>query len=111
MTLSQNFVRGLSFFAAVNLALFSTVIVPTAEAAKLVKYYEVELQETAKQDQKIIRGTMISCSETSCRGKKTSSANSSMCAKIAQTFGPVKSFTLGDKTLDEAAITKCNRKA
>lgn len=111
MPLSQNFVRGLSFFAAVNFTLLSTVIAPTAEAAKPVKYYEVELKDTAKKDEKIIRGTLIRCNDTSCRGKKANSNMSSMCAKIANTFGPVKSFSLGDDKFDEAAITKCNRKA
>lgn len=108
MSISQNLVPSLSFFAAVNLAL---LVAPSAEAAKSVRYYKVELNETAKKDKKIIRGTMIRCNDTSCRGKKTGAANSSMCAKIAQTFGPVKSFTVGDKSLDAEAIIKCNRKA
>jgi len=111
MSLSQNSYRILSLFLALNLALLTTVIVPTANAATGGRYYQAELTETAKKDQKIIRGTMIRCKETNCRGKKTGSSNASMCSKIAQTFGRVKSFSVGDKVFDTVALKKCNKKA
>ncbi len=114
MTLSQNTqkisVRSLSFFMAANFALLSTLIAPTALAAG-VSYYQVELKETSKKDKKIIRGTMIRCTDTKCRGKKATSNSASMCAKIARTFGPIKSFSAGGKAFDDSKLSKCNEKA
>ncbi len=115
MTLSQNTqrisIRVLSFFMAINFAMLTTMIVPTAQAATGGSYYQVELKETSKKDKKIIRGTMIRCTETNCRGKKANSNTASMCVKIARTFGPIKSFSAGGEAFDDSKLAKCNEKA
>ncbi len=115
MSLSQNTkkisIHILSFFMAINFAILTTVIVPTAQAATGASYYQVELKEVSKKDKKIIRGTMIRCTDTNCRGKKAVSNTASMCAKIARTFGPIKSFFAGGEAFDESKLAKCNEKA
>lgn len=115
MTLSLNThkfsIRTLSFFMAVSFAMLTTMAAPSVQAATGNIYYQVELKEVSKKDKKIIRGTMIRCSETNCRGKKANSNTAAMCAKIARTFGPIKSFTAGGKAFDESKLAKCNKKA
>lgn len=103
--------KTMSITAAVGIAALSTIAAPTVHAQSGSTYYQVELNEAAKKDEKIIRGVMIRCNETSCRGKKTGSSSVNMCAKIARTFGSVKSFSAGDSVFDEAELTKCNEKA
>ena len=115
MTLSQNMqkisVRLLSFLLAISFAVLTTLVIPTAQAATGGSYYQVELKETSKKDKKIIRGSMIRCFETNCRGKKAVSNTANMCAKIARTFGAVKSFSAGGEAFDANKLAKCNEKA
>lgn len=115
MTLSQNIqklsARSLSFFMAINIAMLTPMAVPSVQAATGNSYYQIELKEVSKKDEKIIRGTMIRCSETNCRGQKANSNTAAMCAKIARTFGPIKSFSAGEKVFDESQLAKCNEKA
>lgn len=104
--------KTLSITAALSsLAALSTIAMPALYAQSGATYYQIELNDSAKKDEKIIRGVMIRCSETSCRGKKAGSSTSNMCAKIARTFGSVKSFSAGDNVFNEADLAKCNEKA
>ncbi len=111
MTLSQIIIRPAALFSAVAMAFLLTIVAPQAQAASS-NYYKIELVETAKKDKKIIRGTMIRCKETICRGQKGPSSNSkNMCVKIAKTFGNIKNFTAGDRSFDNEALEACNAKA
>lgn len=109
MALSHKSKYFISLLMAFNLTALATT--PAAYASTGGRYYQVELNESAKKDEKIIRGAMIRCTDTYCRGKKAKSPPVNMCARIARTFGPITSFSAGDKVFDEAAIAKCNEKA
>lgn len=86
-------------------------VTPSLQAQSDSNHYQIVLKEAAKKDKKIIRGVMISCAETQCRGKATGSSSANMCAQIARTFGAVKSFSAGENIFNEDEIKKCNEKA
>ncbi|NRD90254.1 hypothetical protein C8024_13455 [Sphingopyxis sp. BSNA05] len=88
-----------------SLTLFTAT---TAEARTTPVAYTAELQAPVEAGQEIIRGAVVRCTGTECIGTKSSSAPRTICAKIADKFGPVTSFAYKGEAFDAEAIAKCN---
>ncbi len=108
MLLSQSPIRNI---ALLFVAILTTTLIFTASAAdarsKTVAY-TVELQQPVEASKHIIRGTVIHCAGTECKGAKSSSSVRSVCAKLSRKVGPIASFTFKGETMDADALAKCN---
>ena len=108
MLISQNPLRAAIIFcvaAMVSLTLFTAT---TAEARGTAVAYTAELQAPVDAAQEIIKGTVIRCSGTQCVGGQSSSSPRTICAKVADEFGPVAKFTYKGEAFDAEALAKCN---
>ena len=108
MLLSQSPLRSSIIFsiaAMTSLTLFSAT---TAEARGPAIAYTAELQAPVEAAQEIIRGGVIRCAGTECVGSQSNSAPRTICAKLADEFGPVASFAYKGEAFDADAIARCN---
>jgi hypothetical protein len=88
-----------------SLTLFTAT---TAEARSTPIAYTAELQAPVESSQEIIKGAVVRCSGTGCVGTKSNSSARSVCAKIADKFGPLASFAYKDEAFDAEALAQCN---
>lgn len=109
MLLSQSPLRASITFCVAAMASVTMFTATTAEARSSSIAYTAELQAPVEAAQEIIRGTMIRCAGTECRGAKSSSSPRTICAKVADEFGPLASFAYKGEAFDEAALAKCNK--
>jgi hypothetical protein len=108
MLLSQSPLRASIIFsiaAMISLTLFTAT---TAEARGTSIAYTAELQTPVEAAQEIIKGAVIRCAGTECVGGQSSSAPRTICAKLANEFGPVASFAYKGEAFDAEALAKCN---
>lgn len=108
MLISQTPLRNiLMLFVAI---LTTTLIFTTSAANARGKpvAYSVELQEPVEVSRHIIKGTMIHCAGTECKGAKSGSSVKTVCAKLSQKVGPITSFSYKGKAMDADALAKCN---
>ena len=91
--------------AMTSLTLFTAT---AAEARGTAIAYTAELQAPVEAAQEIIKGAVIRCSGTQCIGAKSTSSPRTICAKVADEFGPVASFAYKGEAFDAEAIAKCN---
>lgn len=108
MLLSQNPVRNILMLFV---AMLTTTLIFTASAADARSKpvaYSAELQQSVESSRHIIKGTMIYCERTACKGAKSSSSVKTVCAKLSQKVGPLTSFSYKGDAIDAEALAKCN---
>ena len=105
MLLSQSPLRASIIF---SIAAMTSLTLLTAEARSTAIAYTAELQAPVEAGREIIKGTVIRCDGTECIGGKSSSSPRTVCAKIADKFGPVASFAYKGEAFDADALAKCN---
>lgn len=108
MTLSQNPLRTASVLAS---ALMTTFVLFTASAGQARSnpiVYTAELVAPVKAANHIIKGTVIHCAGTQCKGRKSGSAVKSICANLSDEVGELASFSYKGQPVDDAALAKCN---
>lgn len=108
MLLSQSPLRASIIFsiaAMISLTLFTAT---TAQARGTAIAYTAELQAPVEAAQEIIKGAVIRCDGTECIGSQSNSAPRTICAKLANEFGPVASFAYKGEAFDTEALAKCN---
>ncbi|MEH6790349.1 CC_3452 family protein [Parasphingorhabdus sp.] len=111
MLLSQSPLRASILFsvaAMTSLTLFTATTATSAEARTTTVAYTAELQAPVEASQEIIKGTVIRCAGTECIGGQSNSAPRTICAKIADEFGPVASFAYKGEAFDTEALAQCN---
>ena len=108
MLLSQNPLRASIIFSIAAMASLSLFTATTAEARSTSVAYTAELQAPVEAAQEIIKGTVIRCAGTECIGAQSSSSPRTICAKLADEFGPVANFAYKGETFDAEALAKCN---
>ncbi|MEL6874669.1 MAG: hypothetical protein AAGM33_04260 [Pseudomonadota bacterium] len=108
MLLSQSPSRSLVTLAAalVTSALMFTASTASARSNAIV--YTAELAAPVEAANHIIRGTVIRCAGTECKGTKSGSSARSVCARLAHKVGPLESFSYKGEAMDEEALAKCN---
>lgn len=108
MLLSQRPIRSLM---TLTIALFTTALLfttSTAQARTTTVAYTAELAAPVEAARYIIKGTVIHCDDTNCKGAKSSSSAKTICAKLAHKTGPLVSFAYKGQAFDETALAKCN---
>lgn len=111
MTLSQSFSRIGAFVGALTVtAGFMTIAATPASATSSARYYTIELAQPVAAKQSIVRGVMVKCEGTTCRAPVSGSAPRNVCASVAKEFGEIASFKAGDRVLDAADLSSCNKK-
>ncbi len=108
MLLSQSPLRASILFCVAAMTSLTLFTATTAEARGTSIAYTAELQAPVEAAQEIIKGAVVRCSGTECIGTKSSSSARTMCAKIADEFGPVANFAYKGEAFDAAALAKCN---
>ena len=108
MLLSQNPLRASIVFCVAAMTSLTLFTATTAEARTTTIAYTAELQAPVEASQEIIKGTVIRCAGTECIGGQSNSAPRTICAKIADEFGPVASFAYKGEAFDTEALAKCN---
>ena len=106
--LSQSSLRGIFMLFV---AILTTTLVFTASAADARSKpvaYTAELQQPVEASRHIIKGTVIHCAGTECKGAKGTSSVKTMCAKLSQEVGPIASFSYKGEAMDADALAKCN---
>ena len=104
MTLSQNPLRNaamLSIALMVSSILFGA---STSHARSNAIVYTAELVAPVEAANHIIKGTVIQCAGTECKGRKSSSAVRSVCAKLADEVGELASFSYKGEAVDQEAV-------
>ena len=108
MLLSQSPAR---IFMTLVTALLTTGLLFSASAGQArssAVVYTAELVAPVEAAQHIIKGTVIRCAGTECKGKKSGSSIKTVCAKLAQKVGPLQSFAYKGEAIDAEALAKCN---
>jgi len=108
MLLSQHPIRTLMTLVV---ALFTTALLFTASAAQArtaAVAYTAELAAPVEATKYIIKGTVIRCNDTNCKGAKSSSSARMICARLARKTGPLVAFAYKGQAFDEAALARCN---
>lgn len=108
MTLSQNPLRNA---AMLSIALMVSAILFGASASQARSnpiVYTAELVAPVEAASHIIRGTVIKCAGTECKGRTSSSSVRTICANLADEVGKLASFSYKGEAVDEAALAKCN---
>ena len=108
MLLSQSPLRASIIFSIAAMTSLTLFTATTAEARSTAIAYTAELQAPVEAGREIIKGTVIRCDGTECIGGKSSSSPRTVCAKIAEKFGPVASFAYKGEAFDADALAKCN---
>lgn len=108
MLVSQSPLRAAIIFSIAALTSLTLFTATTAQARTTAIAYTAELQAPVEAAQEIIRDTVIRCAGTECVGGQSSSAPRTICAKIADEFGPVASFAYKGELFDAEALAKCN---
>ncbi len=108
MTLSQSPLRATATLAT---ALMASALMFTASAGQARSnpiVYTAELVAPVEAANHIIKGTVIRCAGTECKGRKSSSSIRSVCANLADEVGELASFSYKGEAVNEAALAKCN---
>ncbi len=108
MLLSQSPLRASMVFCIAAMASLTLFTATTAEARTKSIAYTAELQAPVEAAQEIIKDTVIRCAGTECIGAQSSSSPRTICAKVADEFGPVASFAYKGEAFDSEALAKCN---
>ena len=108
MLLSQSLLRASIIFCIAVMTSLTLFTATTAEARSTAIAYTAELQAPVEAAQEIIKDTVIRCAGTECIGGQSSSAPRTICAKLADEFGPVASFAYKGEAFDAEALAKCN---
>jgi len=108
MLLSQSPLRAAIIFSVAALTSLTLFTATAGQARSTAVAYTAELQAPVAAAQEIIKGTVIRCDGTECFGAQSNSAPRTICAKIADEFGPVASFAYKGEAFDPEAIAKCN---
>lgn len=108
MLLSQSPLRASMIFCIAAMTSLTLFTATTAEARSTAIAYTAELQAPVEAAQEIIKGTVIRCAGTECVGGQSSSAPRTICAKVADEFGPVANFAYKGEAFDAEALAKCN---
>ena len=80
---------------------------PAPAQAETGVYYRATLAQPVEKRTEIIRGGTFICSGTVCVGTKARSRPELVCKKLAGEFGPVASFSVAGKDVDEATLASC----
>lgn len=108
MLLSQSPLRSVMLLFV---AILTSTLIFTASAANArtkTVAYTAELQQPVETSKHIIRGTVIHCAGTECKGAKSGSSQKTVCAKLSRKVGPLSSFTYKGEAMDAEALAKCN---
>lgn len=108
MLLSQSPLRASMVFCIAAMTSLTLFTATTAEARSTAIAYTAELQAPVEASQEIIKGTVVRCAGTECIGGKSTSSPRTVCAKIADKFGPIASFAYKGEAFDAEALAKCN---
>ncbi|HEY9091253.1 CC_3452 family protein [Parasphingorhabdus sp.] len=96
-----------ALIVALAAAMFVFIASP-AEARSKPVAYTAELQQPVEESRFIIKGTVIYCAGTECKGAKGHSSVKTMCAKLAKEVGPIVSFSYKGEVIDSDALSECN---
>ncbi|MEP2101598.1 MAG: hypothetical protein ABJP02_03115 [Parasphingorhabdus sp.] len=108
MLISQSPLRHI---AMLFVAILTTTLIFSASAANArskTVAYTAELQQPVEASRHIIRGTVMHCAGTECKGAKSGSSFKTVCAKLSRKVGPLASFTYKGEAVDAEALAKCN---
>lgn len=83
-------------------------IASPAEARSKPVAYTAELQQPVEESRYIIKGTVIYCAGTECKGAKGHSSVKTICAKLASEVGPIVSFAYKGEAIGTEALSECN---
>ena len=86
---------------------FGATVTPAPAYAQSGAYYRATLQQPVEKRTEIIRGGTFICSGTVCVGTKARSRPELVCKKLVGEFGPVASFSVAGKDVDEATLASC----
>ncbi|MEH6758207.1 MAG: hypothetical protein V7676_11955 [Parasphingorhabdus sp.] len=92
-------------------AIFTTAVIFTASGANARSVpvaYSVKLQQPVEPSKHIIKGTVMHCAGTECKGGKSGSSVKTICAKLSREVGPIASFSYKGEAMDDDALAKCN---
>lgn len=108
MLLSQSPLRAAIIFSIAAFTSLTLFTATTVQARSTAVAYTAELQAPVDTVQEIIKGAVIRCDGTQCIGGQSSSSPRTICAKIADEFGPVASFAYKGEAFDAKALAQCN---
>ena len=86
---------------------FGAAVTPAPAQAESSVYYRATLEQPVEKRTEVIRGGTFICSGTVCVGTKARSRPELVCKKLAGEFGPVASFSVAGKDVDEATLASC----
>ncbi len=108
MLISQSPLRNI---AMLFVAIMTTTLIFTASAANAKSKpvaYSAELQQPVEASRHIIKGTVIYCDGTQCKGAKSGSSIKTVCARLSRKAGPLASFSYKGEAVDAEALARCN---
>ncbi len=108
MLLSQSPLRNIFMLFV---AMLVTTVIFTASAADARSKpvaYTAELQQPVEASRHIIKGTVMHCTGTECKGAKSGSSVKTVCARLSRKVGPLASFTYKGEAVDAEALAQCN---
>lgn len=108
MLLSQSPFRSLVTLITAVLTTSLLFTASTASARPNAIVYTAELAAPVEAANHIIRGTVIRCAGTECKGTKSGSSPRTVCARLARKVGTLESFSYKGEAMDEEALAKCN---
>jgi len=108
MTLSQSPLRAAATLSVALMASTLMFTATTAQARGNPVVYTAELVAPVEAANHIIKGTVIRCAGTECKGRKSSSSIRSVCANLSKEVGELASFTYKGEAIDAEALAKCN---
>lgn len=108
MSVTHNAMRGIFMMLVAIITTTFIFTASTAHARSKPVVYTAELQQPVEASHYIIRGTVIHCAGTECKGARGGSSVKTMCAKLSQEVGPLASFAYKGEAMDVDALAKCN---
>ncbi|QTD54939.1 CC_3452 family protein [Parasphingorhabdus cellanae] len=108
MLISQTPLRHI---AMLFVAILTTTLIFTASAAEARSKpvaYTAELQQPVEATRHIIKGTVMHCAGTECKGAKSGSSVKTVCARLSRKVGPLASFTYKGEAVDAETLARCN---
>lgn len=108
MLLSQSPSRSLVTLATAAITTGLLFTASGAQARSSAVVYTAELAAPVEAARHIIRGTVIHCADTQCKGAKSNSSPRTICAKLSREVGTLESFSYKGEAMDAESLAKCN---
>lgn len=108
MLLSQSSSRSLVTLATAVITTGLLFTASTAQARSSAVVYTAELAAPVEATRHIIKGTVIRCAGTECKGAKSDSSPRTICARLSRKVGALESFSYKGEAMDAESLAKCN---